>query len=98
VKEDIPRVAISYTLQEDEIEACWNLRGTLPQIWQNVTKNYLSAHTQKSQFVLTSKVRMVTKEKILNRNKTDLVKYRHLNLVNHSSCDILDFPAIHCDG
>jgi hypothetical protein len=22
VKEDIPRVAISYTLQEDEIEAC----------------------------------------------------------------------------
>jgi len=48
-------------------------------IWRNATKNYLNSHTQKAQFVLTCKFPIDTKKKIL---KTDLVKYRHINLVN----------------
>jgi len=61
-------------------------------------KNYFNSQTNRAQLLLTFKFRMVKKKKEFRRNKYNLEKYRYLNSINHSSCEICGSSAIQCDG
>jgi len=54
-----------------------------------------NSHNANTQFVLTSKFRLVTTRKYLKRNKTDCIIYRHLNSLNHCNVNICVCLAIH---